>query len=832
MALSPYPVPATFRETDALAGDGGVHYGGFGFKIFDTDDVKVYLKRAGQTDYSDVTDDVTVAKVASLAFDDFTVEFASAVTSSDRYIVRSERLARRSAGVTKGTKLSPDAIELELSRAATQDQETERDLRRALRMAPGAGDGLVLSESLSDGQTLMKDGDFLVPGPDIIALSDAASAAASLAQKWAEGTLPSGSGTKSAKEWAAYAEAFAAIAQAVTGLTIGTTAGTIPAGNDSRIVTSAFGVASRTAIKALDTTLINLVYLKEAGREGFFSFKSGDYSAKIAADTREGLYLKADAIASTAGAWVRQAGWLVGGINADWFGDLNAALSMAAAVGATYVSGSGTYTVTATVVVPSGIFLGGGAGLTIKQGNAVNLTEIVNLGTSAKLSCVIDGNRSNNTDNASAVAIRIGNNNDVEVSGCVVKNLPGYGVVANLGLRAKIKDNIIYNFYEHGIACYGNNSVHAHEIEGNYIHTIGWGAIVLQQSDHSKIRRNRCVGQITGGRGARMSVNTSGTTVTWVSGPDFTNAYVGNFVIANNGSEYRISAIAVDKKSCTVETSLPTLSGIQAGYGSGDLCGIIATSNFEVIDNDFNTTATFGFGCSLLGSGSVQCGNGKIHGNRINYSGKNAINLNGVGGGIISSISANDNIIYNSGWGGGISSTSDSISIFISGGPSKKIENIYLANNTLYSYADGANPGQTNYWLGTDGNINQGTIRISGNRGYGMAHDDVYNDIISVSLSPGWGSAATYSILHNSGTSIVIQVNSAGSGQSSGANIVIVKAIDAADEFPIVISKIVGSSGIYQTYAENDYADKGKWVSFLGGAPVASTSYKVALKAA
>lgn len=64
--------------------------------------------------------------------------------------------------------------------------------------------------------------------------------------------------------------------------------------------------ADRTALKALDTTNDILTFLKEDGREGIFEWTAGDFSAQITADTLEGVYIKADAIASTAGAWVRQ----------------------------------------------------------------------------------------------------------------------------------------------------------------------------------------------------------------------------------------------------------------------------------------------------------------------------------------------------------------------------------------------------------------------------------------------------------------------------------------------------------------------------------------------
>lgn len=63
--------------------------------------------------------------------------------------------------------------------------------------------------------------------------------------------------------------------------------------------------ATRTALKAIDTTVHSSVFLTEAGREGVFVWRTGDYSAQIALDTEEGVYVKANAVASSSGAWVR-----------------------------------------------------------------------------------------------------------------------------------------------------------------------------------------------------------------------------------------------------------------------------------------------------------------------------------------------------------------------------------------------------------------------------------------------------------------------------------------------------------------------------------------------
>ncbi|WP_162109139.1 hypothetical protein [Sinorhizobium sp. CCBAU 05631] len=76
-------------------------------------------------------------------------------------------------------------------------------------------------------------------------------------------------------------------------------------------------VATRTALKALNTAVTTLAFLGEAGRGGLFKWTPGDFSAQITADTQEGIYAKADAVASTAGAWVRQ---YDGPVNVQWYG--------------------------------------------------------------------------------------------------------------------------------------------------------------------------------------------------------------------------------------------------------------------------------------------------------------------------------------------------------------------------------------------------------------------------------------------------------------------------------------------------------------------------------
>src|SRR5690606_24954100 len=114
---------------------------------------------------------------------------------------------------------------------------------------------------------------------------------------------------------------------------------------------TAWAAVNRTALKALDTSEITVAYLTEPGREGMFRWRTGDYSTQVSADTLEGVYIEADDVASSSGAWERV---FEGGVQVKWFGiegdgttDQSAALavadSVAAMLGLTLVFSPGTY---------------------------------------------------------------------------------------------------------------------------------------------------------------------------------------------------------------------------------------------------------------------------------------------------------------------------------------------------------------------------------------------------------------------------------------------------------------------------------------------------------
>lgn len=77
-------------------------------------------------------------------------------------------------------------------------------------------------------------------------------------------------------------------------------------------------VASISDLQALDTSIVTNAYLTDAARAGNFKWTLADYTAAISADTNNGVYVKANAVASNVGAWVRQFDFT--NFQTQWFG--------------------------------------------------------------------------------------------------------------------------------------------------------------------------------------------------------------------------------------------------------------------------------------------------------------------------------------------------------------------------------------------------------------------------------------------------------------------------------------------------------------------------------
>ncbi len=78
--------------------------------------------------------------------------------------------------------------------------------------------------------------------------------------------------------------------------------------------------ATRSSLSALDPNIVGVAYLAEGpGRQGVFEWTLGNFSAQVAADPQQGLYIASTLplYPTTLGAWVRQ---FVGPAYPEWFG--------------------------------------------------------------------------------------------------------------------------------------------------------------------------------------------------------------------------------------------------------------------------------------------------------------------------------------------------------------------------------------------------------------------------------------------------------------------------------------------------------------------------------
>jgi len=175
---NPYPLPRAIRQTGILVGNGGSTYGPFAFKVFDTEDVQVWIRPPNVDGFTIAS--ALVEKIDGLPFDNFTVTFPANLQDTTAFVVGSARIASRDAGVMGGTRINPDALEKEFSKIAATQQEQSRDIDRALKVDFG-GTALVVSGDIADGELLKKQGGRLVGGTnagDIEAAKDLAVAAA------------------------------------------------------------------------------------------------------------------------------------------------------------------------------------------------------------------------------------------------------------------------------------------------------------------------------------------------------------------------------------------------------------------------------------------------------------------------------------------------------------------------------------------------------------------------------------------------------------------------------------------------------------------------------
>lgn len=99
-----------------------------------------------------------------------TVTLDTGRSAGDVILVLGEAILDRMSSIVRDGKFSSWLIDSELDRIRIIEQEFRRDNRRSVKADYGSG-GLTIDAGIEDGDTLMKEGDRLVPGPNLPALA-------------------------------------------------------------------------------------------------------------------------------------------------------------------------------------------------------------------------------------------------------------------------------------------------------------------------------------------------------------------------------------------------------------------------------------------------------------------------------------------------------------------------------------------------------------------------------------------------------------------------------------------------------------------------------------
>lgn len=436
---------------------------------------------------------------------------------------------------------------------------------------------------------------------------------------------------------------------------------------------------------------------------------------------------------------------------------------------------------------------------------------------------IIDGNRDNNNVDFNAILIHPNISHDFTILDNYIKNGAGYGIVVNSGQRMTVKGNTIENMFMHFIGVYGvPNNIPRHLIQDNRFIRGGAGGLILGMADYSIVQDNTLYSPIIGTPGNRMTVNINGTTVTWNSGPDFTNVRVGEILVVNNGMEFRIMA-KNSNTSLTIDSAGPTLTNAQASIGMGDLVGIM--SQFvQVIDNAWYGGATFGIGCTVGGNAVSTIGN-RVCGNILVGQGKHALAVGyDVGAGGIYDNVFKDNVVYGAGASGGIG-TLDRVPFMVTGGTLGKVNGLYIDGNYIVG-VDG--DGQNYYWLGFDTEMEVSSVVLGRNYANRMQNPGILNDIREIALS-GWGNTATASNIVSYGHSVRFNINCTGTGQTASPAITVTKVSDSPERPAMVDSKINSTNGSLALMWGEQSTTAGQWRATYFGTPVSGNVFTISM---
>ena len=377
--------------------------------------------------------------------------------------------------------------------------------------------------------------------------------------------------------------------------------------------------------------------------------------------------------------------------------------------GTIYFQDNGTYTLTASLTPYPNTDIVCQQGTRIVQGAGANVANLIDFnsrsaGNSSITNCTINDNRANNTDNAFASTIAIGAATKIRLVNNTISSSTGRAISLTTGSYAFIDHNRIDSFFAAGVelASGAANTPNNITITNNILTNSGLHCIRLSQTVNAYVAGNRCTGILIGAQVVAPTgpivVSTSGTAVTWVSGPNFATAKGGLFMFcpgSGQAAEYAIQTVN-SSTSITLASSAGTNASLNCSIGSGDLYAITNVGNSRFVGNYGSTVGSIVYSLGN-GDGGNNMYNVIFTGNYAELAGEYGMSIQDVANGTTMSDMVFSGNVY---WGTALLPTS-----VLGGGVPSSLTMFGPAGNVTAVTINGdmvIDPfGTSTYWLTT-----------------------------------------------------------------------------------------------------------------------------------
>jgi hypothetical protein len=236
-----------------------------------------------------------------------TLTLAIASLAGDVYQLIGAQPEQRLSDFIGSQKFDSAKMNADLDALTIVTQEHRRDIARSWKSAYGTAGGEITAGV--DGELVkFEDGDIVGSGENVDSIEGStAAAAASAAAAAASQAAASGSAAAAAGSATDAATSAGILASLVAGFAaLWTTVLQTTTFAEAWLALKLNGsLSTRALIKALTPQAGMSVLLTEAGRVGNFVWTLGNFTQNVADDPQEGVYLKANGVAASVGAWVR-----------------------------------------------------------------------------------------------------------------------------------------------------------------------------------------------------------------------------------------------------------------------------------------------------------------------------------------------------------------------------------------------------------------------------------------------------------------------------------------------------------------------------------------------